>query len=370
MANEQVFEGIVKSFNPQKGWGFIECDASKAQYGSDIFLMKSALNGYCVTPGEKVQFNAVSGNKGTQASNVKVLSPPEDCTFYGEVKTWNPSKGFGFITSPPTQNLYGKDIFALKSEFGQSAPTAGAQCTFKVRTGERGPVAHSISLTQTPAAPAAPVMNVATIGAWPGNQMGPWNSMPGMEPSTIGGWGAAGSMPGWAGGGGVSGWNPAAQAMPVKVPNENETYFGTLKAVNPEKGWGHIDCQATHKLYNKDIFVMRSALDGCTVAPGDLVAFCVTQGAKGPHATNVRSAVGANSGQVYSGKVKSFNETKGWGFIECQGTPTVFGADVFMHKRDFADGAIPSTGEPVSYTVDISSGRAVAKNVRGTGGRA
>eukprot|EP00439_Symbiodinium_sp_Y106_P001086 s2840_g1.t1 len=43
--HNQVLEGKVKSYNQQKGFGFIECDAVKQQYKRDVFLHKQQAEG-------------------------------------------------------------------------------------------------------------------------------------------------------------------------------------------------------------------------------------------------------------------------------------------------------------------------------------
>merc|ERR1719487_2004086 len=108
-------------------------------------------------------------------------------------------------------------------------------------------------------------------------------------------------------------WNIPQQ----KDPDENSTFFGTMKTINAEKGWGHIECEALKKLYGKDMFVMKSNLEGNQVTVGQEVQFNVAQGPKGPHAVNIRPFSGQlAAGQTFAGTVKSFNEGKGWGFIE------------------------------------------------------
>ncbi len=63
--------GIVKWFNPDKGYGFITQDG-----GSDVFVHFSAIqeNGYrSLSENDKVQFDVTSGPKGAQAANVRRL---------------------------------------------------------------------------------------------------------------------------------------------------------------------------------------------------------------------------------------------------------------------------------------------------------
>jgi CspA family cold shock protein len=62
-------EGKVKWFNPGKGYGFIE-----KEEGGDIFVHYSAIQGdgyKSLKEGERVSFNIVESDKGSQAANVE-----------------------------------------------------------------------------------------------------------------------------------------------------------------------------------------------------------------------------------------------------------------------------------------------------------
>jgi len=63
--------GKVKWFNAEKGYGFIT-----SEDGEDIFVHYSQIKaeGYkSLDEGQSVQFNITSGQKGDQASDVKVI---------------------------------------------------------------------------------------------------------------------------------------------------------------------------------------------------------------------------------------------------------------------------------------------------------
>jgi CspA family cold shock protein len=63
--------GTVKWFNDQKGYGFIARDD-----GADVFVHFSAIqsNGFrTLAEGQRVEFEVTAGQKGDQASQVKVI---------------------------------------------------------------------------------------------------------------------------------------------------------------------------------------------------------------------------------------------------------------------------------------------------------
>lgn len=70
-ALDQLVTGVVKWFNDDKGFGFIQQEGQK-----DVFVHFSAINGSgrrTLLEGQKVEFNITEGQKGPQAVNVSVI---------------------------------------------------------------------------------------------------------------------------------------------------------------------------------------------------------------------------------------------------------------------------------------------------------
>lgn len=68
--SDQLLSGVVKWFNDEKGFGFIE-----RQGAPDVFVHFRAINGTgrrSLVEGQQVTFEVVDGQKGPQAENVTI----------------------------------------------------------------------------------------------------------------------------------------------------------------------------------------------------------------------------------------------------------------------------------------------------------
>jgi CspA family cold shock protein len=68
---DQQVTGVVKWFNDEKGFGFIQREGDK-----DVFVHYSAINGTgrrSLMEGQKVVFDVTMGQKGPQAANVNIV---------------------------------------------------------------------------------------------------------------------------------------------------------------------------------------------------------------------------------------------------------------------------------------------------------
>ena len=67
----KVAEGTVKWFSNEKGYGFIQQDG-----GEDVFVHFSEIQGdgyKSLSEGQRVEFEVAQGNKGLQASGVRLI---------------------------------------------------------------------------------------------------------------------------------------------------------------------------------------------------------------------------------------------------------------------------------------------------------
>eukprot|EP00413_Alexandrium_margalefii_P005848 CAMPEP_0204524324 /NCGR_PEP_ID=MMETSP0661-20131031/7317_1 /ASSEMBLY_ACC=CAM_ASM_000606 /TAXON_ID=109239 /ORGANISM="Alexandrium margalefi, Strain AMGDE01CS-322" /LENGTH=263 /DNA_ID=CAMNT_0051530075 /DNA_START=63 /DNA_END=851 /DNA_ORIENTATION=+ len=260
------YVGAVKSFNAQKGWGFLECAETFAIYGKDILFQKSELPGP-VEKGSQLSFSVAQGRNGMLAVELMLLDQapakqehyeedgggvgPGTGNYVGTLKSYNPLKGWGFIECAETQQLYGKDILVLKTELRGVPPTQGTRLGFSVAQGRKGPIATSLRML-----PKA----IGAISATPG---------PADMQARLGGGGAKRKL----------------LELEYSQTPQSPSYLGTIKSFNLAKGWGFVECADTEAIYGKDILVLKDELAGGSLERGQRVSFSVKQGRNGPLAT-------------------------------------------------------------------------------------
>merc|ERR1712224_553126 len=157
--------------------------------------------------------------------------------------------------------------------------------------------------------------------------------------------------------------------MQPQPPSETEVFYGSIKSINAEKGWGFIECDALQAKFGRDVFVPQTAAAENGLQQGMHVTFNVTMAQKGIQAVNVKptASPAQTSGRIFNGTVKSFNGQKGWGFITCPQAAQLFhSSEIFVHTKQ-NNGVALEVGMPVKFQIDISGGRASAKSVVPTG---
>jgi len=130
--NQQVvgeFFGVIKTYNVDKGFGFIACDALKEQFEGDVYLHQKHVGEFQV--GSEVRFQAYLHNGRLQGRDLRDASgqvgPQQGSgaggqplgNFIGVLKTWNPEKGYGFIKCDDINSMgYGGDVFVNQKNIG------------------------------------------------------------------------------------------------------------------------------------------------------------------------------------------------------------------------------------------------------------
>jgi CspA family cold shock protein len=159
--------GVVKWFNPDKGFGFVELsDGSGDAFLHGSLLAQSGIN--AVQPGETLEVRVGPGHKGPHVteiisvdSNTAVPATPRRSNFgvttsngsssgtaveeTGTVKWFNTEKGFGFIA----RDSGAKDVFVHVSALERSGIerlSEGQTVIVDVVEGRKGPEAASVRL--------------------------------------------------------------------------------------------------------------------------------------------------------------------------------------------------------------------------------
>ncbi|MGF1549627.1 MAG: cold-shock protein [Sphingomonadaceae bacterium] len=149
-------KGVVKFFNPQKGFGFITRDDG----GDDVFVHISAveragLSG--LAEGQPLEFTLVERNGRISASDLKIEGEPLPIPerpqregghqrqltgekAQGTVKFFNPMKGFGFIQRDDGQPDAFVHISAVERA-GLPALNEGDRLSFELEVDRRGKTA-------------------------------------------------------------------------------------------------------------------------------------------------------------------------------------------------------------------------------------
>lgn len=159
---EPALSGVVKWFDPAKGFGFVVADTG----GPDILLHVNVLRNFgqsSVADGARVELLAQTTERGVQATSVLAIHPPENTQTSvlsdiigldpemiagvpleaARVKWFDKSKGFGFA------NIFGRseDVFLhieVLRQSGLSDLQPGEALAMRVIVGKRGHMAAEV----------------------------------------------------------------------------------------------------------------------------------------------------------------------------------------------------------------------------------
>lgn len=167
---------------------------------------------------------------------------------------------------------------------------------------------------------------------------------------------------------------PAAVPSAVEEPigpltvDTARRYYGVIKAFNLGSGYGFILCPELQNLFRGADVFLNQPVDGGIVI-GSAVSFTVEVSAAGkPQARNCRAEDGAKSDmknsvevwqhqidKAHRGRVKSFNSTRGYGFLVCSDLLDLCaGHDIFVSKVQVV-GELLTPGQEVIFRLQLDS---------------
>jgi|ERR1712194_494129 len=168
---------MMKSYNGDKGYGFLDQAEVKAWFGRDTFINRQQVDAHDLQVGEFCSFivkldkgnpqavvvckkpGMVAGGSpevenGAGMVSVNRVSSPDSLgtakeklekigngPHLGIIKSFNPQKGFGFIQCPETQSAFQSDVFLHKNSFPENESvndTVGREVSFMVSLSMRG----------------------------------------------------------------------------------------------------------------------------------------------------------------------------------------------------------------------------------------
>jgi len=286
--------------------------------------------------------------KQADSGLTEVAQPEEASLFTGTVKSYNPEKGYGFISCQETFDHFGQDVFLLRSHVEGEGLNVGEDVTFRVRLNTKGqPQAHSVNAFSGPErsrrddhsdhprrgdTSGRPRRNDQSDRHRRGDHLEKLERSRRDDHLDE---------------------EIKRRPRPTNPPSEDvgsRSYSGVVKSYNQSKGWGFIECQDTHQRFGQDVFLMKNQANSSGASPGDEVSFRVNLNRRGqPQAHEV---ISGNVPQ--QGRVKSFNDKTGYGFIECEDTFRCFGQDVFLLRSEMENCGHLQAGQEVQFNILVS----------------
>lgn len=364
-----VLVGAVKSYNGNKGFGFIASEV----LGVDVFFARSDLPAEMqqvwgsFLEGRPVTFTAAAGSDGRQKVASLHIPYVEGQPLAGTIKSYSSKNGYGFITSSSVT----EDVRFQKSDLPFDAGDGnlqGEHVTFEVTATPDGKLRVSKLSFQNKETPAR-LQQMAMMNMMMGGMPGKGMPMMGKGMPVMG----KGNQ--WP--------------MMGQMSQMSGQVTGTVKSYSEKNGYGFINTPD----FPGDIKFGKAELVNCeTVSSGEYVSFVAGYAADGRMIADQVSSLGGGkggkkrpvsalgegqfspqtqatqrqrvsevgTGQYATGSIKSFNCEKGFGFISSPSIPT----DVFFMKSSLPGSRDQLPGSNVCFEIaQTSDGKVRALNI-------
>eukprot|EP00397_Hematodinium_sp_SG-2012_P035815 GEMP01038584.1.p1 GENE.GEMP01038584.1~~GEMP01038584.1.p1 ORF type:complete len:308 (+),score=48.29 GEMP01038584.1:46-924(+) len=223
---------------------------------------------------------------------VVAMTVQEGDRFFGTVKSFNEQRGFGFIHCPQLQQMYGSDVFLHKNEYLSCSLFEGASVSFGIQLNPAGQ-------------PQANMVRQEIAGVK--RQREPAYQEESYQAK-----------------------RPRVGVNSMQQPARFQTGKGGAQRVQPRQSMTTYGMNA--------------------VTP--LIAMTVTKPYQTPFVQ--KQAPISMDGGPYLGIVKSYNEGKGYGFIQCEETFLKFRRDIFIHKNEATQIPGEKVGTSVTFTLQAN----------------
>eukprot|EP00746_Dinoflagellata_sp_MGD_P052473 gnl/MRDRNA2_/MRDRNA2_232079_c0_seq1.p1 gnl/MRDRNA2_/MRDRNA2_232079_c0~~gnl/MRDRNA2_/MRDRNA2_232079_c0_seq1.p1 ORF type:complete len:549 (-),score=105.18 gnl/MRDRNA2_/MRDRNA2_232079_c0_seq1:43-1446(-) len=152
-------QGVIKTFNSEKGFGFIACDQVRAAFGKDAFLHRDQFQNFKC--GDTVSFHLRVQDGNPQAQKLQpvfgqdgqVVDNPLAREYSGRLRMWDVVKGYGFIECAATHSMFGCDVYVHKTQYDNSGIRVGELCNFTVETAGRDGKPQARNIVKAPVNP-------------------------------------------------------------------------------------------------------------------------------------------------------------------------------------------------------------------------
>jgi len=271
-----------------------------------------------------------------------------DNRFCGRVKSFSTDNGYGFIECPPVKEAFGNDAFLHGGQL--SSFRVGDEVSFVILLNkQRKPQAFDLG----PAVDGKEVRRKGAVGKGgpPGKGGKGWQyglPAPPAPPSTSF-YSSQSSKAKGSKGAGPSG--PRVSSAPSSIPSSAPTGLRM----------GMAGGQATRAPLPSPKGGGGKGKGGAYSAFGDPMATRAPPAPKGGGKSKLQVTGDPMGNRTYHGVVKSTNPVKGFGFLECEETFSLYGNDVFMQKWQLPD---LQPGQAVAFSIILNKdGKPQAKDI-------
>mmetsp|Transcript_127955 Transcript_127955/g.220675 ORF Transcript_127955/g.220675 Transcript_127955/m.220675 type:complete len:490 (+) Transcript_127955:126-1595(+) len=350
--------GVVKSYNPEKGFGFIACAHTYQMFQRDVFLLHKEKERCRAQVGSMVSFNVELNKDGhPQARNLEVVST--DQGFFGHLTP--EMEAFAMQAQLACAQVIQAHI--EEQQAAKVVPAAFRQA--RLDSGVVGPIG--------PANPEAVARGRQLSGRLPMPAAQSQSSTPGMEAPVslpILDQSAAPELPGMSAAMMMGGQDPTTAAAAAMMmggaadPMQGADMSGFLPPALAQF------CEGGKYAH----YAAALQLQYAALAQGaEQVEQPTTGSAIAPERQlSPGEYLGHDPSRRFTGNVHQWNDEGGYGFILCPDARKIYAKDIFLHRSEIGREADiyknkrmtdACDGDKVEFNVEIISGKPRARDV-------